>query len=94
MPIQVVVAERDGRTVHLTGEHKLCFLANDDHDAGIAVEALNAVAVEQRTLLHDMAIKWAKKYQSQKCFQEADVLLDFARAIRILDENDRPPCEL
>jgi len=94
MPIQVVVAGREGRTVHLNKEHRLCFLANDDHDAEIAVEALNAVAVEQRTLIHDMAIKWAEKYQSQKCFQEAEVLLNFARVTRILDENDRPPCGL
>ena len=94
MPIQVVVAGREGRTVHLNREHRLCFLANDDHDAEIAVEALNAVAVEQRTLLRDMALQWAEKYKSQKSSREADVLTEFARVIQILDENDRPPCGL
>lgn len=94
MPIQPVVAERDGRVVHLKREHQLCFLAQDDHDAEIAVKALNAVAVEQRTLLHDMALKWAEKYKTENADREAAVLTEFVRVIRILDENDRPPCGL
>lgn len=94
MPIETVVAERDGRTVHLKKDHRLCFLAQDDHDAEIATQALNAVAVEQRTLLHDMALQWAEKYKTENADREAAVLTEFARVIRILDENDRPPCGL